>query len=216
MGASGQWKRPAEQPASRACSSGSTSQAALHLLGNVEVLGRGRAIKGLPVIAVSTVLTAVTVVPVNILHVPVPITRIRAAAPVAVAVTPAVTVVVPLAIIVAIAVTPIILTWRVIAHAAARRRRPAARRSPTKTAVAVAARVEAPGRRRRGASPLDLQHIVATDPLVMHLMVRVVRITTILVLHEREESARSRSWGRDVATDKAPVAIDINVSKATA
>ena len=38
---------------------------------------------------------------------------------------------------------------------------------------------------------LDLQHIVAADPLVVHLMVRVVGITTILVLHERK-AVRSR------------------------
>lgn len=35
-------------------------------------------------------------------------------------------------------------------------------------------------------SYLDLQDIVPTDSLVMHLVVRIVSIATALVFHERE------------------------------
>lgn len=89
------------------------------------------------------------------------IPHVRAAAPLAVAVT-SLTVVIPLTIIVPVAVTTfvqfavtaLIFARRVVAGAAARGGRPAARGGSTKTAVAVATRVEAPRRRRRGAGPL--------------------------------------------------------------
>jgi hypothetical protein len=139
------------------------------------VSGR-RAINGLSLVTVGTVFAPVTIITV-ILEIPITVTRVRAARTVAVTTT--------VAVVVAIPVTALILSRRIVASAAARRRGTAATgRAATTTTVAVTARLKSPGGRGGSAGPLDLQHVITPDSLVVHFMISVVGITTILVLNK--------------------------------
>jgi hypothetical protein len=98
-----------------------------------------------------------------------------------------------------IAFIPVISTGRVVTTTSRGWRATTARRSAVTAAVTT--RVETPGSRRRSSSPLircenaidaeqsdntylNLQQVIATDPLVVHLMVRIISIATALILHE--------------------------------
>jgi hypothetical protein len=74
----------------------------------------------------------------------------------------------------------------------------------------------------RGSSHLDLQEVIATNALVVHLMVRVVCVATALVLDKGEavrlaaaacgglggylQPARGGARGGDIAADEAAIA----------
>jgi hypothetical protein len=167
--------------------------------GDIEiVVGRPvGAVDGLPVVSIRAILATVALVTVAVvLGVTVPIT-IRATR--AVAGIAAITVVVT----VPVAVAAIVLPRRVVATTGARR--PTAWRRAARSTLPFAA-VEPPRSGRRGTSPLDLQHIVAADALVVHIMIRVVRIAAILVLHESKQPAAGGPRSRDVTTDQTAVA----------
>ena len=171
----------------------------------------------LPVVTVSAVVTAITI----IFHVPIAavpeaspgvsqsahhhggsplaevfIPMIGAARAVA-----AVTTRVP--IVVSVAIPTIVLARGVIS--ATRRRRPAPPWRAARRTLAVATRVEPPRCRRRGASPLercrsaeqnkqqssararshlDLQDVVTTNTLVVHVVIGIVGIATVLILNK--------------------------------
>ena len=114
----------------------------------------------------------------------------------------AVTVAVTVATVI-VAVAAVVLARRRKVAAAARRHAAATRRAIA--AHAIAATVEAPRGRGRGASPLlagwvnrgrpvqrsvepylDLEHVLAADALVVHLVVRIVGIAAVLVFDEGE------------------------------
>lgn len=81
---------------------------------------------------------------------------------------------------------------------------------------------------------LDLQDVITSDSLVMHVVVGIIGISTVLVLHKREpddgsqqtaaragcfgmesvclQPARSRTRRRDVATDEPAIAVSYDVS----
>lgn len=169
--------------------------------GDVEVVvGRPvRAVDGLPVVSVGAVLATVALITVTV------VLGVAVAVAAAVGAARAVTGIAAITVVVtvAVAVTTIVLAGRVVATA--RARRPTAGRRATRATVTIAA-VKAPGSRRRSASPLDLQDIVAADSLVVHVMVRVVRIAAILVLHEGKQPAARRPRSRNVAADQAAIA----------
>jgi hypothetical protein len=181
--------------------------------GDVEVVvGRPvRAVDGLPVVSVGAVLATVAIVTVTV------VLGVAVAVAAAVRAARAVTGVAAVTVVIAVAVTvtTIILARGVVATA--RARRPAAGRRATRATVPIAA-VEAPRSRRRSASPLDLQDIVAADTLVMHVMVRVIRIAAILVLYEGEQPAAGRPRSRNVTADQAAIALEFvrEVARASA
>jgi hypothetical protein len=72
----------------------------------------------------------------------------------------------------------------------------------------VTSRVESPRGRWRSTSPLDLQEIIPADALVVHLMVSIISVTTGLIFDKSKETARRRTRGRNVAADKAAVALE--------
>jgi hypothetical protein len=167
--------------------------------GDIEVVvGRPvGAVDGLPVVPIRAVLATVALVTVTVvldITVPIAIGAARAVAGVA-----AVTVIVT----VPVAVTAVVLPGRVVATT--RARRPTAWRRAARSTLPFAA-VKPPRSGRGSTSPLDLQHIIATDALVVHIMIRVVRIATILVLHESKQPAASGPRSRNVTADQAAVA----------
>lgn len=168
-----------------------------HLLRGVKVVVNWRwAVQGLAVIAVCAVLTAIAVVPV----VPLPIVAVTA-----VRGSRAVASVTAVALVIAVTLATVILARRVVASAPGARS-PAARRTRRAT-VAITARIEAPRRRRRSSGPLDLQDVVTSDPLIMHVVISIIGISTVLVLHKREQPARGRTRRRNVATNEPAIAV---------
>jgi hypothetical protein len=160
-------------------------------------VGRRRAVGGLALVAVGAVLSAVAVIAV-ILGITVTVTSIGAAR--------AVTVATAVPIVVAIAVAALLLARGVVTSAAAGRRRTATTGRARSTALAVPARLEPPRSRGRGASPLNLQEVVAAHALVMHLMVGIVGVTPVLVLYKGKQSARGGAGSRNVAADETAIA----------
>lgn len=81
---------------------------------------------------------------------------------------------------------------------------------------------------------LDLQDVITSDPLVMHVVIGIIGISTVLVLHKCEpdgggvskqrlggmfrdggvclQPARSTTRRRDVATDEPAIAVSYDVS----
>ena len=53
---------------------------------------------------------------------------------------------------------------------------------------------------------LDLQNIIASEALVVHLVVGVIGIAAALVFDKGKEAARGRTRGRNVAADESAVA----------
>jgi hypothetical protein len=189
--------------------------------GDVEVV-MGRpvgTVDRLPVVTVGAVLATVarvvtvTVITVavavaNILHFTIAIAEtIRAAGEV--------TSVAAIAVIVTVAVATIILPRRVVA--ATRAGRPTTGRRAARATLPVGA-VKAPRSRRGSTSPLDLQDVIATDSLVVHVMVRVIRIAAVLVLDESEQPAASGPGSRDITADQAAIALEFvrEVARASA
>ena len=162
------------------------------------------AIPILAVITIGAVITAVTVIAV-VLVVAVTVAMVRA--PGAVASVTTVTAGVAVPIVVPIAVAAVVLAGRVIATAASGGGAATARAGAAGSALAVATRVEAPRCRGRGTSPLDLQDVIATNTLVMHVVVRLVGVAAVLILYKCKQTAAGRAGSRNVTTDEAAVAI---------
>lgn len=175
------------------------------LLGNIKiVVSRRRTIESLALVTIRTVLPTVTIITV-IFGVTLTVPMVRAARPIPV--TSA------LAVIVSVTVPTVVLARRIIASAAAGRRRASTPRGASATtSVTVASRFEAPGSRRRSTSPLNLQNVIAPDALVVHLMVGIIGITTVLVLNESEEPGRRRPGCGNIAANQSAVAIRFKVS----
>jgi len=163
-----------------------------------------RAVEGLPVVPVGAVLAAIPVVTVAlVLDIALPLT-IRAAR--AVAGVAAVAVIVT----VTIAVAAVILARRVVSSTTSGARAAATRRRAARSAVAIGA-VKSPRSRRGCAGPLNLQDIVTTDALVVHIMIGVIGITAVLVLDKSKQPAASAARGGNVAANKPAVSVG-NVS----
>jgi hypothetical protein len=184
--------------------------------GDVEVV-MGRpvgTVDGLPVVAVGPVLAAVAVVTVavavaDILHLTIAIAETIGA-------TRAITGVAAIAVIVTVAVATIVLPRRVVA--ATRAGRPTTGRRAARATLPLRGAVKAPRSRGGSTSPLDLQNVVATDTLVVHIMVGVIGIAAVLVLDERKESAAGGPGGRDITADQAAIALEFvrEVARASA
>lgn len=175
------------------------------LLGDIEVvMGRRRAVQGLSLVTVNTVLPSVTVIALILgITLTVPVVGAARAVPIAAAVS----------VVVAVSVTSLVLAGRVFASAATRGGRTSpSGRAATTTTVPVATGLETPGCGRRSAGPLDLQDVVTANALVVHLVVSIISIATILILDEREETARCRPRSWNVATYKATIAANKCVS----
>jgi len=114
------------------------------------------------------------------------------------------------AITIIVAIPAIVLSRGVVPTAAWRRTTTASTRRATTTgpAFTITARVEAPGCRWRSSGPLDLQEVVPTNALVVHLMVGFICITTALILNEGKETAGSSARCWDIATNKATIAVN--------
>lgn len=167
------------------------------LLGDVKVvMGRSLgAIDGLSIITVGAVLATVPILAITLvldITVTLAIRATRAIAGVAA---------VTLVVTVAVTVAAVVLAGRVVAGAASRARGAATRRGTAGGATLSVGAVEAPRSGRRRASPLDLQDVVATDALVVHVMVRVISIAAILVLDESKESTARAARSGNVTTD---------------
>jgi hypothetical protein len=59
---------------------------------------------------------------------------------------------------------------------------------------------------------LYLEQIIAADPLIVHLVICIVRITAALVLDESKKSARrsTRCW--DIAPNEASISVKVLIS----
>jgi hypothetical protein len=117
-----------------------------------------------------------------------------------------------LVVTVTISVSAVILAWRIVTTSAAtgRRRRSATttRRTTTWCTLAVSARIESPGSRRRSSGPLDLQDIISSEALVVHFVVCIVCVTSVLIFNKSEpKTTCSSSRCRNVAADKAAIAV---------
>lgn len=144
----------------------------------------------------------------------------------------------------AVALATIILAGRIVTSASTRRREGATTRraitsawstltAATTAAWFITARIESPRRRGRGASPLyhtvrdihhpdifsyaylDLQDVIATKALVVHLMIGIICITTALVFHECKEPAGSTPRRWNVAPYQASIASTSQIDSIT-
>jgi hypothetical protein len=164
----------------------------------------GRIDGNFPVFAVGAILACVLVVTITVtVFLDITISIIRAAGTVTVS---------SLVVSVAVTAVTIILARGIITTTATTGRRRSSRstrRTTRWSTLTISASVEAPGSRRRCASPLDFQDVVPAKALVVHLMVGIIRITSILILHEGESETTGSSTGsRNVTADKSTIAFE--------
>jgi hypothetical protein len=118
-------------------------------------------------------------------------------------------------IVVSVSISAVVLARREVTTATSRRwraTRPARRATSSWSTLTLTAGIKAPRCRRRSSGPLNLQDIVeSTDALIMHFVIRIVRITATLILNESEQTASSSSGCRNIAADKTAVAARFNV-----
>jgi hypothetical protein len=150
-------------------------------------VGRGRRVDSFSIVAIGACIAIiVTAISVKILHVPVAISVHGAAGSAAIVV-----VAIAVSFSAVITVSAVILAGRIFATTGRGRTAASTRRSALAavTVAAITSSFVSPSRGWRSSSPLDLQQVIPPDPLVMHLVVGVIGITTALVLDKGEESA---------------------------
>jgi hypothetical protein len=157
------------------------------LLSNVKIIVCRRGVNRFPLVSVGAILPPLAIITI-ILRVTIAVPRIGTAR--------TITVAAAFAVIVAVTVSPVVFPRGVLACATTWGRWTAtAWRSATST-ITVTPRFETPGSGRRRTCPFNLQYVITTKTLVVHLVVRIISIAAILVLNKGKQSAwcGTRSW----------------------